>query len=285
LAPAEGLSALLNKRALIVDDNRTNRRILEQYLHNWNMQAQAVESGAAALDLLNQGAVFDVAILDMQMPEMDGVMLGGAIRKLPACTGLPLVMLTSLGHIAKSNEFTFDANLSKPIKPSLLFNALANLFAHRPIPAQPAARTSPFADGPKPDRNLRILLAEDNMVNQKVALRLLERNGYRADVAANGLEVLDALRRQPYDVVLMDVQMPEMDGVEATHRIRRQFPPDVQPRIIAMTANALEGDREIYLDEGMDDYVSKPVRVGELQAALERCQPVGSTGSTSPEAE
>jgi CheY-like chemotaxis protein len=281
VTPAEGLPTLLDKRALIVDDNRTNRRILEQYLRNWNMQAQAVDSGAAALELLNQGVAFDIAILDMQMPEMDGVMLGTAIRKLPLHSKMPLVMLTSLGQAPKSSDVSFDANLSKPIKPSLLFNALAMLLTHRSLPAKKVPAADSSSKAPELKHHLSILLAEDNVVNQKVALRLLERNGYRADVAANGIEVLEALRRQHYDVVLMDVQMPEMDGVEATHRIRQQFPPEVQPRIIAMTANALEGDREIYLDEGMDDYVSKPVRIDELLAALERCQVL----DTAPETE
>jgi signal transduction histidine kinase/DNA-binding response OmpR family regulator len=268
LAPADVLPALFDKRVLIVDDNRTNRRILEQYVRSWNMQPQLAVSGPEALELLEQNQSFDVAILDMQMPEMDGVMLAEAIRKLPKHTNMPLVMLTSLGNTAKNSDFRLQ--LAKPIKPSLLFNAMAQIFARHPVPTRQTLPASPFVDDKAEVRPIRILLAEDNVVNQKVALRLLERSGYSADVAANGLEVLESLRRQPYDVVLMDVQMPEMDGVEATHRIRRQFPPDRQPRIIAMTANALEGDRELYIEEGMDDYVSKPVRIDELKAALER---------------
>jgi CheY-like chemotaxis protein len=184
-------------------------------------------------------------------------------------------MLTSLGRMVEAPpEVSFAAYLTKPVKTSQLYDVLVGIFVGRPIRVrEPAAR--PRFDPQMGQRHpLRILLAEDNVVNQKVALRILERLGYRADVAANGLEVLEALERQSYDVVLMDVQMPEMDGEEATRCLREQWPEERRPRIIAMTAHAMQGDQERYLAVGMDDYVSKPVRVEELVEALRKCQPL-----------
>jgi len=180
--------------------------------------------------------------------------------------------LTSLGQVVKAPpEVSFAAYLTKPVKPSQLYDVLVGMFAGQPMRVEEPAARPRFDPQMGRDHPLRILLAEDNVVNQKVALRILERLGYRADVAANGLEVLEALERQSYDVVLMDVQMPEMDGEEATRRLRGQWPEERQPRIIAMTAHAMAGDRERYLAAGMDDYVSKPVRVEELVEALGKC--------------
>jgi CheY-like chemotaxis protein/HPt (histidine-containing phosphotransfer) domain-containing protein len=183
-------------------------------------------------------------------------------------------MITSLGRKEPGLDAAhFAAYLAKPIKQSMLFDALVEVFADQPAPA----RARGPIDGPTFDAQLaerlplRLLVAEDNAVNQKLALQMLRKMGYRADMAGNGLEVLQALERQPYDVVLMDVQMPEMDGLEATRHIRQLDPAGFnQPRIIAMTANAMQGDREACLAAGMDDYISKPIKVPELQAALER---------------
>ncbi|MCA9945748.1 MAG: response regulator, partial [Anaerolineales bacterium] len=162
----------------------------------------------------------------------------------------------------------FNAYLTKPVKTSILYNVLINLFSDKLL-TEPVDENKPLFDRTMGKRQpLRILLAEDNKINQKVALRMLERLGYRADVAGNGLEVIEAILQRPYDVILMDIQMPEMDGVKATVHIREQLLSNKQPYIIAMTANALAGDREKYLDQGMDDYVSKPVRVNELTEAL-----------------
>jgi CheY-like chemotaxis protein len=223
-----------------------------------------------------------VAILDMQMPEMDGLTLAAEIRRLETLgvsenpKGLSLVMLTSLGQREADMEgIKLAAFLTKPIKASQLHNALVGIFAEeaRPVQRQEVVAKPQFDAQMGQRLPLRILLAEDNAINQQVALSFLERLGYRADVAANGLEVLLSLRRQPYDVVLMDVQMPEMDGLEATRRIRQEFAAEAQPRIVAMTAGAMQEDREACLAAGMEDYISKPVQVGELVTALSKCQP------------
>jgi signal transduction histidine kinase/CheY-like chemotaxis protein len=265
---------LAGKRVLIVDDNETNRFILTRQTKAWGMIPKATGSGVEALNWIRHGERFDIALLDMRMPEMDGLTLAAEIRKQRSANSLPLVILTSLGQIEKGDvDVEFAAFLTKPIKPSQLYNVLVSILANRTIPAEEPTQR-PHIDPTLAQRHpLRILLAEDNLINQKVALRILERMGYRADVAANGLEVLQALQRQPYDVVLMDVQMPEMDGLETTRRIRELWPEEQRPRIIAMTAHALREDKERCLAAGMDDYISKPVRVEELAAALSRCQP------------
>jgi PAS domain S-box-containing protein len=270
--------SLTGKRVLIVDDNETNRRILTLQAQSWGMLPAVAASGLEALQRIDHGEYFDVAILDMHMPEMDGMTLAEEIRRQRDGQAVPLVMLTSIGHRdTAKRSVEFAAFLTKPIKQSHLYNVLINVFENHVVKTQPA--TIPRQIDPRLAQRLplRILLVEDNTVNQRVALRILERMGYRADLAANGLEVLQVLKRQAYDVVLMDVHMPEMDGLEATERICRQWPKPLRPRIIAMTANAMQGDREECLAAGMDDYISKPVRPEELQAALERCHPPALT--------
>ncbi|GAB4505083.1 MAG: hypothetical protein Fur0043_20780 [Anaerolineales bacterium] len=270
---------LEGRSVLIVDDNATNCLIVSRQVKSWGMEPQAVGSGKEALEVLRGEKRFEAAILDMQMPEMDGLTLAREIRKLPIGKDFPLIMLTSLGARPTEDEgLNFAAYLSKPIKPSYLFETLLSVFTNRPrtVMAKP---TAPSLDHSLGERHpLRILLAEDNVVNQKVAVSLLQRMGYRPDVVANGLEVLEALRRQQYDVVLLDMQMPEMDGEEATRQIVKRWPASQRPRLVAMTANALEGDREHYLEVGLDDYVSKPIRVEELKRALEETQPLASAG-------
>lgn len=266
--------ALSGQRVLIVDDNETNRRLLTLQTESWEMIPSTAVSGPEALQWLQQGQTFDIAILDMQMPEMDGLALAKEIRKYYNPNNLPLVMLTSLGKKEEEEEEArFAAYLTKPVKPSALYNVLLETFAGY---APTKERTlGPTIDPQMGKRHpLRILLTEDNALNQKLALRMLKRMGYRADVASNGLEALQALRRQPYDVVLMDIQMPEMDGEQATRRIRSEWAAERQPRIIAMTAHAMVGAREQYLAVGMDDYISKPVRIEQLADALRRCQPL-----------
>ncbi|MEG4623622.1 response regulator [Microcoleus sp. w1-18aA5] len=355
---------LAGKRVLIVDDNATNRRILTLQAQSWGMVARASASARLALDWLAAKEMFDLAVLDMQMPEMDGLALAAQIRRYPDCEKLPLVMLTSIGRQEinpPAMEMDFAAFLNKPIKQSQLYNVLINIFGEQTTEFKGQRTSGPFLQTiPVLAENLplRILLADDHLVNQKVALQILQRMGYRADVAGNGIEVLEALRRQPYDVVLMDVQMPEMDGLETTRHIREQFSADLtlenptgesevsatdepsnnldwtknptgesevsatdepsnnrksrtqnpkladeesnnrkskienrksteesnnrkskienrkstRPWIVAMTANAMQGDREECMAAGMDDYLSKPIAIDQLVRALLACK-------------
>ncbi len=267
---------LHEKRVLIVDDNLTNRRILTLQLQAWGMQTRDSETPAEALKWIKRGDPFDLAILDMHMPDMDGATLAGRIRKQRDSKTLPLVLFSSLGRReADVDPELFAAYLSKPIKPSQLFDTLAGLFADQPVQEKKAAPIKLQMDPEMAKKHpLRILLAEDILVNQKLALRLLQQMGYRADVASNGLEAVQSVERQPYDVVLMDVQMPEMDGLEASRRICARWPLGQRPAIIAMTANAMQGDREMCLEAGMDDYVSKPIRPDELIKALMKVNPL-----------
>jgi CheY-like chemotaxis protein len=255
-----------------VDDNATNRRILLLQTEKWGMQPRETEHPREALEWLGQGEQFDLAILDLQMPEMDGIMLTRAIRRLCDEKSLPIILLTSLGRREiGAEDLAFAAYLTKPLKPSALYDALAGLFARNVISTKPET-AKPIIDSEIGKQHpLRILLAEDNAVNQKLALRILEQMGYRADVASNGIEAVESIERQVYDVILMDVQMPDMDGLDATRSIRR-LTNVTQPHIIAMTANAMEGDREMCLAAGMDDYISKPIRVHELVESLRKAE-------------
>jgi PAS domain S-box-containing protein len=270
--PEEGLPQLAGKRVLVVDDNATNREIVTRHARSWGMEPIAVELPAEALALVEAGEPFDVAVLDMMMPELDGLALGAEIRTRRSEQDLPLVLLTSLGRLADDQwSGVFSAQLGKPLKASQLYNTLLNVLTR----GKPREETAGVAAGGKhATSSLRILLAEDNAMNQKVALGFLKRFGYGADVASNGLEVLEALEQQPYDVVLMDVQMPELDGLDASRRICERWPPESRPHIIAMTANALPEDREACFSAGMNDYVAKPIRAEQLAAALKRAQPL-----------
>ena len=270
-------SLVQDKRILIVDDNATNRRILSSQAQSWGMQPQETADPAEALRWVEEGVPFDVAVLDMQMPDMDGLMLAAAIRRTRTAADLPLAILTSMGDPvadADMQRLGLAASIMKPIKPSQLFDALAGIFSGQVIHIDRAgaAGTEQFDATIGEKWPLHILLAEDHPTNQILALRILDRLGYRADVAGNGLEVLAALERQHYDVVLMDVQMPEMDGLEATRHIRAEEAGSTHRPvyIVAMTANAMQGDREMCLAAGMNDYVSKPIRVNALVAALRR---------------
>jgi CheY-like chemotaxis protein len=251
----------------VVDDNATNRRILALQAVKWGMVVKD-SADPLAVPALLAAEPFDLAILDMHMPGMDGAELARALRS--AGHTLPLVLFSSLGR-REAPDGVFAAVLAKPLHQSQLFDTLVWLLAHEPTPQRPApAAARPSADAQMAERHpLRILLAEDNVVNQKLALRLLQQMGYRADVASNGIEAIESIERQTYDLVLMDVQMPEMDGLEAARRITAKFTPGGRPRIVAMTANAMAGDREACLAAGMDDYVTKPIRVEALVEALQ----------------
>lgn len=270
---------LYGKQVLVVDDNATNRLILERYTRLWNMKSSSFETGTQALlelerSMENGAAPYDLALLDMNMPDMDGVMLAETIRSRAALKNLPLVMITSLGTSQPENLGNlFAAILNKPLKPAQLYDAICSILVGKDYtPPRRRSAEVKFDTVMAAEHPLRILLAEDNFTNQQVALHFLNRLGYRADVAANGLEVLAALRRQPYDVILLDVQMPEMDGLETARRIHQDWPEERRPRLIAMTAYAMQGDRERCLEAGMQDYISKPVRLRELQRVLTHTQ-------------
>ncbi len=280
---------LANKRLLIVDDNVTNRQSLMLQTQSFGMIPIVAPSGREALAYL-QYQKFDLAILDMEMPEMDGLTLAQEIRKLPNCHLLPLIMLTSIGTGLIDNHpeignINFAAYLNKPIKKSYLVNILIRILSNDIMPTNNnlSLTSSQFNSHLAEQLPLKILLAEDNVVNQKVAVNILQRLGYRPDVAANGLEVLIALRRQHYDVVLMDIQMPEMDGLTATQKICEEWPLSTRPWIIAMTANAMQGDREKCLAIGMNDYTTKPIRLEDLTRALSSCQRYDSITNQMPE--
>jgi len=254
---------LAGRRVLVVDDNATNRRILVRQALLWDMQAVAAASAAEALDLVRHGQAFDAAILDMHMPGMNGEQLAAEIRRIEGQgTRLPLLLLTSLGQRARAGavDGLFAAALNKPVKPAALFEAL--------LQAMCGVRPAAVPELPAPAAGIDILVAEDNTVNQKVVKQLLRHLGHRADIVANGVEALEAMERQDYGLILMDMQMPEMDGIEATHRLRRRFRGASAPWIIAMTANALPGDRERCMEAGMDAYLPKPVVLDELRRAL-----------------
>jgi len=263
------LAALGEKRVLVVDDNATNRHILCRQLRSWGMIAKEADSGPRALEIVNRGQTFDLALLDMQMPEMDGITLAQKIREVDA--NLPIVMLTSIGwRPSDARSDLFAAFISKPIKASHLCHRLVQVFLPKTddIKSSPVSLTSGHNLAAELPR--KILLAEDHVINQKLAVATLERLGYRPDVVANGLEVIAALKRQHYDIILMDVQMPEMSGIDATKRIRELFPEAKQPHIIAVTANATVQDRNECIAAGMDDHIAKPFRHQDLVTALRR---------------
>jgi two-component system, sensor histidine kinase and response regulator len=272
-------------RVLAVDDNAINRRILRLQLATWNMEVETAANCEEALKMLREaasaGKPYDLAFLDVQKPEIDGWMLARAIQADPALSGTSLVVLTSFRQTLSPAELKaagIEGYLVKPVKQARLLDCVvSSLSKKNTFKLTVAARTAISSEPAPVLGRVRILLAEDNSVNRKVALHQLQKLGYRTDGAVDGLEVLEALKRLPYDLILMDCQMPEMDGYEATLAIRQAEQTLEHPcpwkapiYIIAMTAHAMEGDREKCLAVGMDDYLSKPVRVPELKAALER---------------
>jgi PAS domain S-box-containing protein len=271
--------SLADLKVLIVDDNESNRQILDQQIRSWRMRGECAASGSEALELLSerarQGQGFDLALLDMQMPGLDGLSLAQFIKGDRELAGIKLIVLSTLGRHLNENELEqagVAACLVKPIKQSRLFDCLATVVGSRE--PEKVAPVRPAAPSERRAQRLRILLAEDNSINQKVALGQLQRLGYRAEVAGHGLAVLEALQRQEYDLILMDCQMPELDGYETTQRIRAaegQQGGGRRVRIVAMTAHAMKGDREKCLAAGMDDYISKPIRTEDLGRALEQC--------------
>ena len=287
---------LQGQRVLIVDDNPASRRVLMGQLRAWQCRCEEADGAERALDLLQdaaaQGDPFRLAILDMQLAGMDGAELGAAIKRQPALAGAQLVMMSSAGRrgdAARLEKLGFAAYLAKPVKKSHLFKCLElALNAGSAAPAESRAIITRHTVNEARRRKVRILLAEDNSVNQRVALRILDRLGYRADAVANGLEAVDAFMKIPYDLILMDIQMPEMDGLDATRAIRRaEEGSGRRIPILAMTAHALKGDREWCLDAGMDDYISKPFQPQRLVEAIERLLEQSAAGDDAliPDAE
>lgn len=254
---------LEGKNVLIVDDNKTNRIILGKQLNSWGIIPVPKPSGQEALALIKGGAPFDVAILDMMMPDMDGVALAKEIRKYRK--DLPLILLSSVGQ--KGVPGLFEAVLNKPIKPANLYQVLSDTLAARQSREEAESLVAEANRNP-----MHILLAEDNVSNQRVTLQMLKKLGYRADAVANGAEALQALERQHYDLILMDIKMPVLGGIEATKMIRERWPNN-GPKIIAITAYALHGDKEKCLAAGMDDYIGKPVQKEELAEKLSKYVP------------
>jgi GAF domain-containing protein/DNA-binding response OmpR family regulator len=269
------LRSLRGCRVLVVDDNATNRRILTTLLRRWDVEAAATASPFEAIGWVRDGQSFDVAVLDLQMPERDGIELAGDLRDLRPDTPIPVVILSSIGQHAGTAP-NVRAMLVKPVKPSALHDALATAISGEEVVSRPErAAAAAGLQSVARDGDLRILLAEDNAVNQKLALRLLDRMGHPGtDVVEDGVSVIEALEAADYDVILMDVQMPRMDGLEATRQIRARWS-DRPIRIVGLTANAMAGDREACLEAGMDDYVSKPIRPDELKRAIERTRTGG----------
>jgi signal transduction histidine kinase/DNA-binding response OmpR family regulator len=274
-APPEVLRGV---KVLVVDDNRTNRRILEGMLRHWEMKPVTVESGELALAQLSEtheaGEPYRLVLTDMHMPKMDGFALVEQIRQRPELSTATIMMLTSAGHrgdAARCKELGVSAYLLKPIRQSELRQAIARVLgAEKPEGAIPLLTRYSLQDAREPGSSLKLLLAEDNLVNQRLAVRLLEKRGHRVVVAANGVEVLAALKKESFDVVFMDVQMPEMDGMEATAAIREEEKGTGEHVVvIALTAHAMKGDREKCLAAGMDGYLSKPIRPQELDDVLE----------------
>jgi PAS domain S-box-containing protein len=293
--PLTPAAALPGVRVLIVDDNETNRTVLHHLIHAWGMKDGSVASGAAALIALRSARErqdpFAVAILDMEMPEMDGEQLARAIKADPLLKSTELILLTSRGVHSRKEllEAGFADTLAKPVRKSELYNALVGVLHASiagPIPAIGAAEREFSAETvermSRPLEGVRVLVVEDNSINLKVAVRILERLGCRPDGASDGREAIAQMAVIPYDIVLMDCQMPEMDGFEATAEIRRMEGSTRHTCIVAMTANALQGDREKCIAAGMDEYIPKPVKPEALLAVMTRLLQQIKDGSLSP---
>lgn len=257
---------LAGRSALVVDDNATSRRSLRAQVEAWGMVARESALPDEALERVRGGACYDIAIVDMTMPGMTGLVLAAALRKCPAGRHLPVILLTDLGwRPPRTTEPSIAGYLTKPVKTNGLRDAVSSALGLAPPLSTPYQRNS-GAGGD--DRQLRVLLAEDNATNQYVGRMMLTKLGHRVDVVGNGREALHAVLRADFDVVLMDMHMPEMDGLEATRRIRAELLAGSQPAIIAMTANVSLEDRLACTRAGMDGYLAKPVRALELRAAL-----------------
>jgi CheY-like chemotaxis protein len=259
---------LKEKRILIVDDNITNLKILSLQCGSWGMISDLCSDPYEALDMVINNR-YDILLLDMQMPGMDGIQLMKLIREKFTIDELPSVLLTSISNLSNSvisDKTLFTSHLTKPVKQNYLYNILNEAVSESAYEYKSSGNKSTLQKLSE-KYPLKILVAEDNIINQKLILKMLERLGYISDVANNGLEVLEALEQKSYDMILMDIQMPEMDGLEASKIIINKYKEN-RPVIIAVTANAMTGDRQKYLNAGIDDYISKPVIVDVLRSAM-----------------
>ncbi|HUP69260.1 MAG TPA: response regulator [Acidimicrobiales bacterium] len=286
--PPASVAELAGLRVLVVDDNATNRLILDETLRMWRMRPTCVEDGPSALTAMraaaHSGGRFDVAIVDYQMPDMDGLELAQAIRDDQDLSTTKLVLLTSAaqrGDAEQARKTGIEMFLTKPVRRAALFDCLAKVMGPGGVGEPRSSAVGPAEERDPATAKANVLVVEDNVVNQKVAARTLETMGYLVDVAANGLEAVEALTLIPYHAILMDCQMPEMDGYEATCQIRRLPSDRSSTPIIAMTAGATREDEARCLSAGMDDYVSKPVRREELARVLERWIGVGQPRSVT----
>lgn len=264
-------SQLKGKKVLVVDDNETNRKILSAQTETWGMICTAIPTPSEALEILNKPEQFDIAILDYQLPEMDGINLSVEIRKIQNRKNLPIIILTSIGKrtsVADYEYLNLSAFLSKPIKHAQLFNAVINALSVKEKPVEKSVSKNQKSEPSLQTRDLKILLADDNAVNQKVGARILERLGFYPDIVNNGKEAVEAVRKKNYDIVFMDIHMPEMNGYEASKMITAETSNKRKPVIIAMTANSLDEEKEMLHNSGIDDYISKPIRNEELQKCL-----------------
>jgi len=256
---------------LVVDDNKTNLKILKTQLQNWKLQPLNCLSAEEALAVLADGKTFRLLITDMEMPEMDGATLAKTVKE--RYPELPIVMLSSIGDETKSKyPGLFSSILIKPVKQRQLCQAIEKALNPDAQPVNVTSSKQVLSADLAEKHPLSILVADDNAVNQKLIDRALNKLGYHADIVENGLQVLDKVEQQVYDVILMDIQMPEMDGLEATRHIRKNG--TVQPYIIAMTANAMAEDKEICMEAGMNNYLSKPMKLAELVIVLEEAAKV-----------
>ena len=277
---------LANKRVLIVDDNKTNLQILKELCLVWKLIPRTSSSPAEALQWIERGDPFDLAIFDLQMPEMDGVQLATEVRKQRTNEALPFILFSSLGTNVKELNMPaglFQKQIFKPVKQSQLFNTIQEVIAGRNI--MPERKTSVVRNEELLSmgiKQLRILIAEDSLINQKILLRMLRQIGCTADVASNGAQAFEAVESIKYDIVFMDMQMPEMDGLEATRKIVNGKKSSERPKIIALTANSMSGDKENCIEAGMDDYITKPVRLEEVISTLKRWAPVAMTATSIP---
>ncbi len=273
----KSLSSLTGRSVLVVDRHEATREMLTQQLERYELKVTKAASGTEALTLIDHKS-FDLAIIEAELDSFDGPTLARIITQTPKNQDVPIVFTHYLGQRFDRKSFDYSGALTKPVKQSHLYSVLADTLSQHSKFTPPARSLSETPPSVVEMPALRVLLAEDNPVNQKVALRMLMKLGFEAEVAKNGVEALAALEQTQFDVILMDVMMPELDGLETTKRIIANWPPEKRPRIIALTANAMRGDREACLKAGMDDYLAKPLRVDELNEVLERCHRIGGDG-------